>query len=107
MGVGQKKHMLTLSEWHILAIIRRQEDDEELGGGEIGSRFTDLFSYRRPRATHTAQVLSRLYYMNLVQRWYGVDRDGNTRVRANYIITAAGEEAYVQMTEHVLCVLEI
>jgi len=107
MGVGQKKYMLTLSEWHILTIVYRQESDEELGGGEIGNRFNDLFSYRRPRATHTAQVLARLYDMDLVNRWYGVDRDGNTRVRASYIITAKGEEAQTAMSAHVSCILEI
>ena len=107
MGVGQKKYMLTLSEWHVLTIVLRQEDDEELGGGEIGQRFNDLFSYRRARATHTAHVLGRLYDMDLVNRWYGVDRDGKTRVRASYVITGKGEEAQAAMVAHVLSILEI
>lgn len=107
MGVGQKKYMLTVSEWHVLAIIRRQEDDDEMGGGKIGVRFNDLFSYRRPRNTHIAQVLSRLYNMDLVQKWYGLDRDGKTRVRASYLITGKGEEVHAAMSEHVMCILEI
>lgn len=107
MGSGQKKYMLTMSEWHVLTIVMQQEDDDEMGGGQIGARFNDLFSYRRPRNTHIAQVLSRLYNMDLVQKWYGMDRDGKTRVRASYLITGKGEEACAAMKEHVLCIMEI
>lgn len=107
MRAEQKKHMLSLSEWHILSIILQQKEDEQLIGGEIGSRFNDAFLYQRARHTHVSQVLIRLYEQGLVNRWYGVNRDGTPSVRASYVITATGIAAHEKMTQHVIGILEI